>query len=1563
MKKIVFTFLIFYFVSLAQGGQNEELERHPSDGWYNNLLHPDWGAIDTHLLRRSPVSYRDGVYEPAGKGLPNPFDISRIAFNGSNNLSSERNRNALLVFFGQQLVEEIMDAQRPGCPIEYMNIPVPLNHKYNPRKIKNLEMPFLRSRYDQRTGFSPNNPRQQLNEITPYIDGNLVYGAGKAVEDTLRSFKNGELLADNNDIKKSFPAKNDIRLPYANPPSPRDHVLRPVSRFRRVGNPRTHENPFLYALQVVWFRYHNYLAREVKKSHQNYSDEQIFNAARRLSIAQYQKIVMYEWLPAWLKIDANGNVFNIREDYPYEGGGKNNYSGYDPNVHPGISTEFQAAAFRFGHTLVPPGIVTKTIKNGACQDAERDVKAKFTSKPEGGEKTQKVTGIRLCNAYGVPEETVEVENGMDDVIRGLIFTRALKEDNIIVSDLREEVFGPLDWSRRDLGALNIQRARDNGLPGYNDVRQAYGLPRKENWLAINSNYAVILSELQRLYDFDKTPDRLDVFPGGLLETVPDGPGPLFTKIILEQFLRIRHGDRFWYENRQNRLFTDAEISQIEMTTFFDVLQKVTGALDEPVNVYKSNVFSCRTISPTSCFCSDPFLDTFNPREVCVPLQHYDYFSGSDLPFILTVLAIVLSVPIAFVIMCLMAKMRSSSSFSSSSKDKANPPAGPNYFYATEWVGRTALGSLNSREVKVEHDSQRMKIFIYNVSGQVVRMIDLRARGKPKKDKSTASVSRSNDKGNRLMMLTVPGEIDVVLYFPSKEDRDDSFIKIQGFLKKHNWNVRQAPSLSEQIMWREAMTIDQRKEVLARFFKGVLAELSGEDMKTEIGLNQEQIDEVLSTRLTRTEFADALGLQPQSLFVRNLFLLVDSSGDGFVSFDECKTYFGILSSGKPEDKAKMFFKMFDTDRNGKLTKQNYKKMIMSLVEMNEAEQKSDLDAIVDAVFKQVGKDKVGYMTFEDFKSIILSNNDAIWKSAVLNLDVGGETAKLGLNKNNRSTIKDRTKSFVAGYQKIQRTTSLLNAIASQQVNFTSKPQTVSKTQFQRFCLYVDNHNRQIFWLTLYTLVTLGIFIERAYYYSFEREHAGLRRMAGYGVSVTRGAASAQMVTYASLLVTMSQNTLTFLRETFLHRFIPFDNAHDMHLYIAFLAIMFTAIHCIGHLINFYHISTQPSSDLNCYFTEYFRPTHVLASFKYWTYHTITGLTGVALVLVLVVLYVFATPFARRNVFKYFRATHNLYILVYILIFLHGHQRLVQVPLWPNFFLGPLILFVIDKLVSVSRNKVLLIVSRATLLPSGVISLHIKKPLSFNYQSGQWVRVACPVLGEGEYHPFTLTSAPHEGFISLHIRAVGPWTTNFHQLFDPNVTTKSNIPKIYLDGPFGESHQDWYRFPVSVLVGGGIGITPFASILKDIAHRSSEVSQIPCQKVYFIWVTRTQQSFEWMTEIIRQVEAADTAGFVDVHICVTQMKEKFDLRTTMLYICERHFQKIAGLSMFTGLRAKTHFGRPKFQDFFEALKIVHENVSQIGVFSCGPPSMTRSVQQSCTEQNTFKGPSLIHHFENF
>lgn len=76
------------------------------------------------------------------------------------------------------------------------------------------------------------------------------------------------------------------------------------------------------------------------------------------------------------------------------------------------------------------------------------------------------------------------------------------------------------------------------------------------------------------------------------------------------------------------------------------------------------------------------------------------------------------------------------------------------------------------------------------------------------------------------------------------------------------------------------------------------------------------------------------------------------------------------------------------------------------------------------------------------------------------------------------------------------------------------------------------------------------------YAVEREQSGLRRICGYGVSITRGAASAMMFTYSSLLVTMCRNLITYLRETFLNRYVPFDGAVDMHKYIAFLSAVFT-----------------------------------------------------------------------------------------------------------------------------------------------------------------------------------------------------------------------------------------------------------------------------------------------------------------------------------------------------------------------------------------------------------------------
>lgn len=78
------------------------------------------------------------------------------------------------------------------------------------------------------------------------------------------------------------------------------------------------------------------------------------------------------------------------------------------------------------------------------------------------------------------------------------------------------------------------------------------------------------------------------------------------------------------------------------------------------------------------------------------------------------------------------------------------------------------------------------------------------------------------------------------------------------------------------------------------------------------------------------------------------------------------------------------------------------------------------------------------------------------------------------------------------------------------------------------------------------------------YSIEREHTGLRQILGYGLALTRGAASAMMFTYSTLLIMICHNINTVLRDTILQYYIPFDSMIEMHKYIAYWALIFTGM---------------------------------------------------------------------------------------------------------------------------------------------------------------------------------------------------------------------------------------------------------------------------------------------------------------------------------------------------------------------------------------------------------------------
>ena len=148
----------------------------------------------------------------------------------------------------------------------------------------------------------------------------------------------------------------------------------------------------------------------------------------------------------------------------------------------------------------------------------------------------------------------------------------------LCSDIRNKLFGPMDFSRRDLAALNIMRGRDSGLADYNTVRRFYGLGRVANWSDINpalySEQPDLFHRLEEVYG-DYGMNNIDLYIGGMLES-NNGPGPLFRRIIKDQFQRIRDADRFWFENNNTEIFSKEEIEEIRDIKLWDVIVNSTS---------------------------------------------------------------------------------------------------------------------------------------------------------------------------------------------------------------------------------------------------------------------------------------------------------------------------------------------------------------------------------------------------------------------------------------------------------------------------------------------------------------------------------------------------------------------------------------------------------------------------------------------------------------------------------------------------------------------------------------------------------------------------------------------------------------------------------------------------------------------------------------------------------------------------------------------------------------------------------------------------------------------------
>ncbi len=375
-----------------------------------------------------------------------------------------------------------------------------------------------------------------------------------------------------------------------------------------AGDLRTNENVTLTSIHTIWARNHNYHVDKLDASGFDGTAEELFQAAKIVNEAEYQRVVFDEF--------ADHLLGGLR------GSGSHGFDEYDPNVDASISYEFSGAAYRFGHSLIGQTI-TVLGDDGQPRDVQlfdaflnptnqTDV---FQVEGPGGLLTGP-DAIAALNQYGyIPQEGYE-QLGVSNIVGGIVTQPAEEVDVNVVDAVRDD----LVRIHADLAAFNIARGWDLGLGTLNQVRNALNnsgdayvseavdlagelltpYTSWEDFQARNGLDDDVLNQFKEAYpdlvlapeaiaafmaanpditlvdgDTVKGIDRVDLWVGGLAEEHINGGvvGSTFWVILHEQFDRLQQGDRHYYTDRVDG-FDFYE--QVEEQTLADIVARNTG---------------------------------------------------------------------------------------------------------------------------------------------------------------------------------------------------------------------------------------------------------------------------------------------------------------------------------------------------------------------------------------------------------------------------------------------------------------------------------------------------------------------------------------------------------------------------------------------------------------------------------------------------------------------------------------------------------------------------------------------------------------------------------------------------------------------------------------------------------------------------------------------------------------------------------------------------------------------------------------------------------------------------
>jgi len=541
-----------------------------------------------------------------------------------------------------------------------------------------------------------------------------------------------------------------------------------------------------------------------------------------------------------------------------------------------------------------------------------------------------------------------------------------------------------------------------------------------------------------------------------------------------------------------------------------------------------------------------------------------------------------------------------------------------------------------------------------------------------------------------------------------------------------------------------------------------------------------------------------------------------------------------------------------------------------------------------------------------------------------------------------------------------------------------------TWFQR---EFGNTRRLIFNLLFYG-THLFFFIYGWWAQATNEKLAGLNTLK-YSVWVSRAAGLCLAYDGGLILLPMLRNVIRVIRPR-LSWLFPADENIWFHRQVAYSLFFWAVVHTTAHYVNFINVERtqlRKESALDIHYTQ------------------AGGITGHFMLLCLLLMFTTAHHKIRNQCFEAFWYTHHLAFFFMLALFSHATGCFVRDTVDPayvdtfpfynpehclgymswRFIIWPFILYFGERVYREYRGRQSTKLSKVLVHPSGAMELRILKP-SFKYVPGQWLFIQVPDVSKFQWHPFTITSAPEDPYVSVHIRQVGDWTRGLGERvgagpsvvasltqeamkayekndekytieegrgdfveLDPNMSTRP-MPLVRIDGPYGAPAEDVFDVEVAVLVGAGIGVTPFASILKHIWYRQRKGNLGSLKRVEFFWVCRDAPSFGWFQSLLQEVEAAQTdPNFLRINIYLTQKIDENMMWNIAVNDAGAEYDPL------TLLRSRTLFGRPDWKHIYGNIKQAIETgrylpgthsqlKTTVGTYFCGPGVLGHAVREA-------------------